>query len=76
MPLFGWAKSDPTTIAGREVDLESPLMHNHLVMEPAEDHEVFLIGLATLGPGDEMMDLETTTRVAPVGAAHVVVVGE
>lgn len=51
-------------------------MHHHLVVEPAEDNQVFLIRLATLGPRLEMMDLETVTGVTAIGATHVVVVGE
>ena len=76
VPTFGSAESDPAAISRWKVDLETSFVNDYLVMEPAENDEIFLICLASSRPGDEMMDLETTTRVAPVGAAHVVVVGE
>lgn len=50
------AESDPSPV-GMEDDLEIPLVDDHLMMEPAEDDQIVLIGPTTLGPRLQMVDL-------------------
>lgn len=51
-------ESDPALVV--EVDLEAALVDHYLMVEPAEHDELGLVGLPTLTPGHQMMDLKTT----------------
>jgi hypothetical protein len=47
-------------------DLETSFVDDHVVMEPAEDHQLTLVGPPTLSPRCEVMDLETMPARAAI----------
>ena len=55
----GPAESDPALVV--EVDLQASFVDNDLMMEPAQDDEFVLVGLPSLGPGGEMVDLQSAS---------------
>lgn len=42
-----------------KVDLIATFVDDHLVVKPAQDDEVVLVGFSTLGPWGEVVYLET-----------------
>lgn len=73
---LGWSESDSSAIAEREHDLVAAFVDDYLMMEPAQDDQVCLVGLSTSGPGRQMMDLETVLPGASVATTGLVVVVE
>ena len=71
-----WLQASASAVANREHDLNSAFVHDYLMVEPAHDYQLLLVGVSALGPRSEMMDLETTLATAAVGATGVVVVVE
>lgn len=52
-------ESDPPLVV--EVDLKASLVDHHLMMKPTEDDQFGLVGLPTLTPRHQMVDLESTS---------------
>ena len=71
---LGLAEPD-SPVPGMEVDLESPLMDDDVVVEPAEHDQLVLIGLTTRSPRRQVVDLKSTSRITPVGGAAEAVSG-
>jgi hypothetical protein len=51
-------------------------MDHHLMMEPAESDQILRICRSTLGPGFEMVNLESVSAIAAVADASVAVAME
>jgi len=54
-----------------KIGLKSSFVDDHLVVKPAQDDEVVLIGAASLAPGDQVVDLESVAAVTAVSPAYV-----
>jgi hypothetical protein len=52
------------------VCLESSLVDDDLVVEPAERDQIRGVGTSTFRPGHQVMDLEPVSAIAAVGSAH------
>lgn len=52
-----------------EHDLEASFVDDHVVVEPAEDDQLALVGSTTFRPWGEMVDLESSAAGAAVGSA-------
>jgi len=57
-------------MVGVVVDAETTLVDDHLMVEPAEHYEVLGVGLPTLCPRVDMVDLKSVPGSAAVGSAH------
>lgn len=68
---FWWIEANASAVANREHDLKLAFVHDYLMVEPAKDYQLLLVGFSALGPRSEVMDLETTLASAAVGAAGV-----
>jgi hypothetical protein len=55
----GGSESDPALWG--PVDVAASLVDHYLVVEPAENDEIFGVGLPALSPAVDMVDLETVT---------------
>jgi hypothetical protein len=53
------------------VGLESLLVDDDLMMEPAERYQIVGVGLSAFRPGDDVVDLEPVSALAAVGGAGV-----
>jgi hypothetical protein len=62
-----------SSVVGVTVDLEASLVDHYLMMEPAECDQILGVCWPTLGPGFEMVYLETVAAVATVCGASVAV---
>ena len=65
-------ESDPAAV-GVQDDLEPAFVDYDMMVKPAEDNELVLVGTAALRPGGEMVDLEPVGAGTSVGGAGVVV---
>lgn len=63
-------------MVGVVVGLESPLVDDHLMVEPAEGYEVFRVGWSALAPGDLVVGLESVGAGTSVGGADISVAVE
>lgn len=72
MPLGRSFESD-SSVFGVGVGLVSVLVDGDVVVVPADDDEVLLVGVPVLGPGGEMVGFETVSAGAAVDGAAVVV---
>ena len=41
------------------VGMKLPFVDDHVVVEPAQEHQIRLVGASALGPWDDVMCLET-----------------
>ena len=62
------SESDPSVV-GVLIDLEALFMDDYMVVVPAQEDQVVLVGGPSLGPGDHMVGLETVSAGAAVGGA-------
>jgi hypothetical protein len=51
------------------IDLEASFVDDDLMVEPAEEDQVVLVGAPALTPGDHMVGLESVSAGAAVGGA-------
>ena len=58
-------ESDPAAV-GVQDDLEVSFVDDDMMVVPAEDDELVLVGRAALCPGGEMVDLEPVAALASV----------
>ena len=64
-PGFGFPKPDPPGFVNN--DLEASFVDHHLMVEPAEDYQLVLVGDPALAPRGLVVDLKPVPGLAAVG---------
>jgi len=81
LPLIGrWSSGvgfgEPDPPGGMDDDVEASFVDDNLMVKPAEDDEVVLVGASSLHPGGLVVDLESIPASAPVGGTPEPVFGQ
>jgi hypothetical protein len=72
--VLGFGEPDPSGLV--DDDVESSFVDHNLMVEPAEDYQLVLVGAASLHPGGFVVDLEPVPGLAPVGGTPEPVSGQ
>ena len=75
-PPLGWSgrfsESDPPVVGMLE-QFVAPLVDHDVMVEPAEKHQILLVGTASLRPGGFVVSLEAISGITAVGGAPTLV---
>ena len=62
-----------SSVVGVTVEGEASLVDDDVMMKPTQPNQISGVGLSALGPGDDVVGLDSVTATTPVGGTHPVV---